>query len=564
MYVLPVDRPAGTVSTSSAAAGEVAAETVAPLAGLPGQAQARLIRAGLPAGPTLAPSRSTPKTQPRPTPRPDSAPPDDAEPFVQGSHTTDIIQDPSLLHSPALLFDFQSWNRDRAAATARGSASQAYLQLALMLYDRKIERPWEAPAYARTMNERLTEFRRHFASDGQHLCDLPLQVTNEAEHRQLATALRDPRLLEELRTRQGLNVYPAIYLNHPRAFDLMVNRTESSERETLSLWRMQPRDVQWRFTTPVLGSVDSYKEGFFDRTSPSQFAIAGNEVIIDDADLRDRAMAFAHQWKFQIRVAQNGRRENPVYDSESLQFRLLAQEHRAELDATYERLLVQVASNPATTARFQRERAAGDYPVEVYQHVAYAHLRGLERLQSGYYAAVRDQRTDIDAGHMLLESLLTMQRYSPSWRFMLMEVTTQSNAFTAHSAVLDQMVNSGNARGFAAEQIKAILGVGPYAGTNLYDRLSYAILADELFDAGYLREQQPEIFAELARSDGTIRSIRELPRADQIRILSTYLMSADGHVDRTAGNRLQAVFATRIREADYRELADVIHRTRLP
>jgi hypothetical protein len=327
---------------------------------------------------------------------------------------------------------------------------------------------------------------------------------------------------------------------------------------------MQPREIRWTFTTPVQAGVDAYRAGFEHQDFSGQFALEGDGVLVDDWLLRDRAMTFASNWKFEMRVRHRHPRDNPTTDSDSVQYQQLFDEHRAELDATYERLLPATQGNPDTAARFLRERQDGDYPEEVYQQVAYAHLRELQRLTSGFYALAKDQRTSMSARQVALESLLTLQRYSPSWRFYLMELTTQSQLLASSAAVIDQMVDPMLAVTFAAEQLKAILGMEVYADANLYDRMRYAVLADELFEPRYLQEQQPAIYQELLKPDGTLKRVADLPRDDQLRILRAYLTNANGGVNMTGVLRMRGVFAARIHEDDLRALADVIHHAKVP
>ncbi|MEZ0315241.1 MAG: hypothetical protein ACAI38_26000 [Myxococcota bacterium] len=474
-----------------------------------------------------------------------------------------FVPDPSMAHSPALLVNYTDWVRDFDAVTERGTAARAFRELTIALYERTLEGPRGERGLA-DFNTKLAELRRHLCAGDAPVCTLPERVNDDLEMQAIADVLTSPAVIEAMRARYGFDVQPVTFLNSQRTFDLLMSRRVETDRRTVAVWDMRPREVHTTFATPVQRGLDSYRASIERGSFPGVFAMGREGVVVDDWLLRDRAMAFAHTWKRSIDMNSGEPLEHPISDANDLQYRRMREELRGEFDAAYERLLPRVAGDAEVRARFERERAAGDYPAEVYQHVAYPHLREMARLQSSFYVLALAERPDSSARQMALESMLTLQRYTPAWRFLLTELASQSQPIFARAAVIDQMADPVLAFTYVAEQLKAILGDDVYASEALYERMSYAVLADELFEPRYLREYQPEIHRELLQSDGSLRRVADLPRADQVRLLRRYMVNADGTTSPTGVVRMRSVLTTRIREDDLRHLAGVIHRARVP
>lgn len=472
--------------------------------------------------------------------------------------TQGFVQDTTLLNSPALLADYAAWVRDFDAVTERGTATRAYRELTIALYEHALN-PRQDERYWTDLNAKLATFRQHFGDSG---VTLPAEVRDAAGVLRLGDALVDRRMVELMRDRYGVNVHPVTYLNSPRDFDLLMSRRDAQSERTARLWDMQPHAVRTTFATPVQRGVDAYRAGIAMSTFPGLFAMGREGVVIDDWLLRDRAMAFAHAWKRSLDGSAGDPLTHPIADAVDLQYRMLRDESRAELDAAYDRLLPLVAGEPQVRARFARERAAGDYPAEVYQHVAYANLRAMLQLQGDFYVSALAERPETSQRQLGLQSLLTLQRYTPAWRYFMTELSTQSQPLFARAAVIDQVADPVLAFTYVAEQLKAILGSEVYAQDDLYDRMRYAILADELFEPRYLREYQPAIHQELLQPDGSLRRVSEMPRADQIRLLRQYMTNPNGTTSATGIVRMRSVLTSRVREDDVRRLAEVIYSRR--
>lgn len=382
-----------------------------------------------------------------------------------------FVPDTSLANSPALLANYTDWVRDFDAVTARGSAARAFRELTIALYERTLEGPRNERAFA-DFNTKLAELRRHLCAGEAPVCTLPERVNDDLELQAIADVLTSPRVIEAMRTRYGVDVQPITFLNSQRTFDLLMSRRVEHDKRNVDLWGMAPRDVQTTFATPVQRSVDSYRASIERSTFPGIFAMGREGVVIDDWLLRDRAMAFAHTWKTSTAINDGEPLQHPISDANDIQYRRLRDELRGEFDAAYEQLLPRTSGDAEVRARFERERAEGDYPAEVYQHVAYTHLREMVRLQSGFYVLALAERPDASPRQMALESLLTLQRYTPAFRFFLAELASQSQPIFARAAVIDQMADPMLAFTYVTEQLRAILGEDVYAGDDLYDRMT--------------------------------------------------------------------------------------------
>jgi hypothetical protein len=467
----------------------------------------------------------------------------------------DFIPDAKILGSPVLLADYIRWSKDSDAFYAKGTLTKAYADLAMMFYDREIGRPWGDQFYPE-LNKKLTAFRTAYCAAGAD-CTLPAEVKDDAAYNALAKQLLRPELLKDVEARSGFHLHQVTFPNGPRAFDLIGDLREDVQSGAPVFWGMKQRPLSWTYTTPLMHDVGTYEAGFNQAEFPGQFSFDGDKIIVNDWQLRDRAMQFAHLWKFAIDFNKNAAQ---YAGTEERQYQKLFDSCKDELETSYRILLPQVRDSDKV--RFAKEHDAGDFPDEVYQHVAYKHLSDLLRLESGYFALARDQRHTTSPRQQQLEALLTLQRYAPdSAGFFMMELTTRSQLLASRAAVIDQIADPMLAFTYTAEQLKAILGMELYADSALYDRYRNCVMSDELFPAEYLKEYNPKIYKELLKADGTLKRVADLPREDQIRILRTYLMPDDA-ISISGLLRLEAVFAEHASPQQLQDLADVIHAKR--
>jgi hypothetical protein len=474
---------------------------------------------------------------------------------------------PELIGSPVLLVDYATWVKESETFSQAGSETRAYKDLVEILYDREVGRDWGA-AYFPEANERLSALRAQLCQGGSSLafCSSPKSLASDADVQSLERLLLEPSARNALSARWGVEIEAVTFPNSSFGFDLIVSKNEIMETETAAYWDLTGK-VDRAFMNPMLLDTDTYLAGFDFRGSefPGHFAYSGSKIVLNDWLIRNRAMQFAFRWKRTLDRSRGMQPLNPVDDAEAIQLQALYDENQAAFVKYYEQFLPEVSSHAEIYARFIKERAASDFPEEAYQWVAYDLLSSLARMQTGYFDLARKGgRAHTSERQKSLESLLTLQRYSSAPRFFLLELTGLAEPLASHGVVLDETVDPGLAITYFFEELKAILGLDGYASANLFPRMKYSVLVQELFSAYYLEHNQPQIYKELKQPDGTIRSVLSLPEADQLRLFREYIVTADGKPSLIGIYRLAQVFANRVQLADLRELADRMHEAHAP
>ena len=472
---------------------------------------------------------------------------------------------PEVLGSPVLLQNYAGWNNDDTAFYSRGSETRAYADLLHIVYDADINRPW-GDAYFPEAESRLETFRARVCPalpSPIRICSVPVKMESENDISELKVSLTDDALNRALEERWGVRIENVKLPNASREFNLELGHGQLKYEPAPSstYWNFIPESTS-RFTMiPLMPDVDTYLASFGEDDFPAYFALTSRGILLNDWQIRDHAMTFAAHWKFTIQMNRIEHPANPATESEEIQHQLLFEENQALFNDYYDALLPNVQGKKAVLARFLKERADGDYPEEVYQHVAYRLLNDLLHMQSAYYKLAETQRQHTLNRHKALESLLTLERYSPAPRIFLIEAQTLGVPFAPRAAVLDQAVSVSAATAFAMEHLNLILGLFDYAHSHFFEKYGYAVLANELFDAQYLKNYQPGIYQELLQPDGNLKRIETLPMNDQIRILRKYLVTADGGFSLSGFYRMAGVFRLRIRETDLHRMAEIIHAT---
>ncbi|MGZ3686403.1 MAG: hypothetical protein ACXVCI_21300, partial [Bdellovibrionota bacterium] len=229
----------------------------------------------------------------------------------------------------------------------------------------------------------------------------------------------------------------------------------------------------------------------------------------------------------------------------------------ADFARVYASQLVQVAGLPEVIARFQKERAAGDFPEETYQRVAYDQLRELVLTQGSYFALASTQRKNTSPRQQALESLLTLQRYSANPRAFALELTTLMEPLASHAFVLDEAANFPLAQTFVVEMLKALLGSESYADKPLFPTYGHGLLAPVLFQDTFLSENAPDVKDALAGRD-----FAKLDPSEQLKLLKLYLIKSDGKVRTMGVFRLAACWLSEANIEELHTLAERVHEVR--
>lgn len=467
---------------------------------------------------------------------------------------------PDLLGSPALLGNYVEWAKAQDGFSAPGSETLAFRNLIYAVYNTQVG--YDANEMA-SLDAQLKQLRSQVCgpSAGFAFCQLPAKIADATDIAKLGESLLNENLAQALEKRWGMPVSLVQLPNTPnQSFNFEVGPQAASGQSTAQYWDMSPTQVRWFSITPVLSDIASYSAGVNDGSEvPAMFALSNSGIVVNDWQLRTRVMRFAHQWKDVMERNPPGTLPDPIVAPTEFQLTMLFNENQNLFDSTYLTLLSVVNGVSDVSARFISERSTGRYPEEVYQHVAYHLFVEMLSVQSSYYQLAQKQRTRTSDRQKALESLLTLQRYLKSPRLLLVELQTLSAPLMSHATLMDQTVNFDSAEAYSFEQLRVVLGLDNYANTNYFARFGYSLLNDGLFNPSYLKANAPNIYQELLQPDGTCKRIGDLPVADQIRLLNSYLRDDKGQVTLVALTRVMSAYLARIHAVDLRAIAEIIH-----
>lgn len=465
--------------------------------------------------------------------------------------------DPALFGSPALLVDYGDYSSRTENFNRDGSETRVFRDLAEILYDWDNNRPW-GNAYFPEANKRLKDFRAVVcpALPPVAACFRPTIMLSQSDVQLVQKSLLDPSVLEVLSRRWSLSLSPWALPLRADAFSLLVGSSESWAPRSAAFWNLSPASVSWKGVgATLLHDKDNYRAGFEGKDAPALLSNNGAGMMLNDWLLRHRVMSFAQAWKHAIGSSQRWNPSNPVVDAVPRLFLRLRDSKLSDLRLATELLKAKVSGDHLL--RFEKESAAGDFPEEAYQQVAYDELRELLQVQGTYLAAAQSQRLKTSARQKALESLLTIQRYHRSPRFFVMEVLTLMEPITSHAYALDAVVDAGITQALVFDQLKALLGSEPYDGKALFPALGSGLLDPELFRASYLDDYAPDVKEQLAGRD-----FASLDANEQIRILKLYLQPQPGKFRPMALYRMGALFLGTASDEELRKLAEVVHEAR--
>ncbi len=479
------------------------------------------------------------------------------------SHGAD--PDPAILGSPAFLLDYQSYARESQRFNERGSPTRAFRDLVEVLYDFDNGRPWGAE-YFPEANARLKAFRSVVcplvpANDPIPVaCIRPALLLSGADIQALQAAVLEPVSLHAVEGALSLSIRAWELPGRENGFNLVAGKSSGELRKAIRFWDLSAKEISWEaFTLPLLHDRDSYRAGFEMRDFPALLSYSAGGMVLNDWLLQQRALGFAADWKHAIGANRRWNPKNPIFDSKERLFQALFDAHSADFSRLYAELREKVKSAPEHLARFDKERAEGDYPEEVYQHLAYPELKAILELQGSFLALARAERKSLSPRQQALESLLTVQRYSARPRFFVMELLTLMEPITSHAYALDAAADAFLAQTYVLELLKGLLGLEIYQGEALFPALGASLLHPELFKDSYLEENAPDIKRELAGRD-----FASLPVREQLRIFGLYLQPAAGKIRPQALFRMAVLWLSGASDEELRRAAEAVHAKRYP
>lgn len=463
---------------------------------------------------------------------------------------------PELFGSPALLLDYrelkhaENFNRP-------DSGTLAFRQMVEILYDADNGRPWGSE-YFPVVNRTLAKVRSDLCPTVNflNLCVTPAIIWNARNVAEAQAALMNPGSLAILSKKWDMEIMQWKLPLRLGTFSLVVGQRGEPEMVKADYWQMRARDVRWLPLRQIFVSdKDNYRAGFDSKDFPALFAHSGPEMRWNDWLLRTRAMEFAQQWRHNVRMRDRQPAPSPIFDTTAVIHQAMARDQAADFEKKYSELRALVSGEHL--ARFEKERAEGNYPEEVFQHIAYRNLKNLMQVQGNYLSQAMIFRRKTSERQQVLESLLTMQRYSASPQMLAAELTTLSDPISSHASVLDAMADASIAHAFILEQLKALLGQEVYAGKALFPALGKGLLQPELLNDDYLKEYAPDIREKLAG-----RTLVSLETKEQIEILTAYLQPQPGKVRPQALFRMGLLVLSSSSAEDLRKLAEAVHEAR--
>lgn len=465
-------------------------------------------------------------------------------------------------HQIEPLIDAPQWAKESNEYLMRGSETLAYHKLVTIVYDWEIGRPW-GEAYFPEAQNRLADFRDKVCT-GYNLigtqsklpliCNYPLTVKNQSDVIALAESLKDAVSRKWLEQRWGLKIHSVILPNKPDSFNIIAFSSEATESGPVKFWDLKTQNVTMSTVFPLEMDVGSYYDGYKNINFPSQMYFSAKKIILNDLQLRFRALKFGNDWHQAIMRQNKSLQLNPIFDSIDIQFNQLYIESIDIFESVFQKTKLNKTASPTFDIKGNK-----NYPQEVFQHVAYQMLKEIMWIQGAYFSVSINQKPEMNSGHRALKALLTLQKYALSWRMFLLELQTRAAPLNSHAAVLDQMFNETLAGIYDSELIRAVLEEDVYSSYGLFDKMGYTIVSNSLFEEPYLSESKPRIYKEL-KSIGV--DFKDLDQKSQIRLLKEYIHTQDGKIDRIALARIGAVFKVNITENDLRQLAQIIHDVR--
>jgi hypothetical protein len=461
--------------------------------------------------------------------------------------------------NPAYLVNYMEWNQENNRFRELGSETRAYLDLVKILYDWDNKRPWD-DAYFPEANRRLNAFRSTVCSQLPFLraCKLDISLTDSADIIKLQRLLASSSGMELLEAYLNLEISPWPLPGRAPIFSLLGGKLSGTDSFSPAFWNINPRKIPVRkIQYAFLPDAGNYRAGFDSKDVPAQYSATSSGLMLNDWQISLRAIDMASAWKHAVEANRRHKATNAITDASQLQFQTLFDEQAAEFAKLYLDLRAKVEALPAVRERFEKERAAGDYPEEVYQHLAYKHLEELALVQGGYFVLAADQRKSLSARQQALESLLTLQRYAKNPKFFALELNTLQEPFSSHAYLLDEAIDVPMAMTYVMENLKALLGMDEYAGLESFPKLGRGLMDPELLDSSYLKETAPEVLTELNGRD-----FAGLEATEQMRILKLYLQPVPGKVRPSALFRMGTLFLGNASAEELRTLADLIHKVR--
>lgn len=431
--------------------------------------------------------------------------------------------------SPVTITDQLAAGRFYQEAQAQESF-RALKDLNEIIYDRYIDRPW-GDAYYPEADARWKKLRALVCPALTAFCRPPTDLTSPEQWLSTVLAFKTPAVQQELRERWAspVNGAPALYLNFgdlPQQVDarerfpvhsVIASGTELTATANYAGLGFFKRGIEVRETDyQYLSDLMSYRQGFGTAPGSVYFLVGARGPILLADRIKRKAEEFAARWKFLVEQGSDAPGEKlaqlDVLVARGMSARLkdVFLTKQTQLHTSLESLAAfeddaakaRPESATAALARFDKEWLEFRWPEEVYQHVAYDLFRALNGELALYHFAANSERPKLNFRRRAWESLLDLQTKFDSTTVLYL--LSLEMAFP-ENVILDQIADPTLARGYFAEQLKAVLEAGEFAGKPAYARFENLLLAPELRAEEFARAEAPEAWALIAGKDfGTL------------------------------------------------------------
>ncbi len=470
--------------------------------------------------------------------------------------------------SPVQVFDIQKWMqlRDRAKNSEKVMGLKNLVEI---IYDKIISRPWEEADYWKEANQRWEKFQAAYCPSDLTLCALPKSLENiqqlEAIRNGLVDVKNHQRINKHL-AELGLNLSPNLIfpVQTPVAeseqdnFSFRITTIESEDGgEVAGTSIITHGDV-------IMLDIFSYRMGFTQDLAKTYFAVDSNANGYIEADrIRENAVTMARIWRS---AAQREITNNPV-DASDLLLQGLKKELDREFVSTYARLFAKLdANNPdhlEHIRRFENAKEKGQYPIEVYQWVAFDQLTRVADVLIGHYQVAKYNYQSLHTINQSLKAMVQLQQQVSS---RLVFYLWQRHWDLEDAGVIEQIVSKPVVGTYMLEHLKVLLEKEHYAEMGQFARYSqlidYKLLTD---DHDYLKENHPEFYKKMLRLDLLdAGKLRAAPAAIQRQWLEEYMTTNNTTELHQAGvYRLGAALMLGFDARAARDIALTIQKARL-
>lgn len=484
----------------------------------------------------------------------------------------------SELMSPVQLFDAVEWTKVRQEAIENPKIASLKLLIEIN-YDPFIGRPWEQKAYQEEYQLLWSEFRKNYCPSDLEICSVSEVIRSQEQVDTIRKNLTDSKEREKINQAlapskmqlTGNLYFPGLTAeDDSKNFSLRVSRIEgSSEPKTVEVWEIPVKNVRQIVQNhSVVYDIASYASGFSMKPVPSYFALDSEaNSYLQIEKLKMSAMEFAENWK---RIVRSDVTYNAINTQELLLQKLrkqLEKDFQIQYSVVSKKLDAYKNTHQEDIERFQKERESGDYPLEVYQAVAYQELLKVAQKQAEFYQWAKKMHLPLDKQTTTLQGLLSAQKSENS---VLLSYLTHRIAVVGAGAVYEQILNDKSGKVYLLEHVSAFLEQGLYENKGTFEKYAGKLDWQLILDEAFLKEHRPTLYEKLKKTDLlTVEKLKTTPLAIQRQVLIDYI----SEVKQTESGPVREVFVMGVlrlagtlflslEAQDFSDFAEMIYLTR--